>query len=297
MKWRNKYNWALAGLLCMAAGLQGQEKKTLAVSDVSINPSVQTSVQQNGNTLAMQRVLESLNGQIETYFQRTRRYELVAVTSAERDALDRAAAENALVGAVQSFTAKGVDFILVTQVNDFQDLTKKTEMGGSAVALRTVRLGCVSKVISVASKSIVEIANFQLDDKHLDKLSSGMERSQGRASDVILLNLAEKMGERVAMHVHNFLSPPRVLAKTGPMVTINRGQGTDIERGQKFEVYAVGERLIDPDTGEDLGPNEIYIGMAQVVNVRPKFSQARLLEDFGVEKNAILRPMPEEDKD
>jgi hypothetical protein len=53
--------------------------------------------------------------------------------------------------------------------------------------------------------------------------------------------------------------------------------------------FALGEELIDPDTRESLGREEIFIGKAKIMSVLPKTSTAEILEDFGITKEAILR--------
>jgi len=71
--------------------------------------------------------------------------------------------------------------------------------------------------------------------------------------------------------------------------TINRGDGTDIAIGQIWNVFVVGEELIDPDTKESLGREEVLIGKVKITSVLPKTSTAEIFEDFGINKEAILR--------
>jgi hypothetical protein len=73
------------------------------------------------------------------------------------------------------------------------------------------------------------------------------------------------------------------------MVTINRGDGTGIKEGQTWDVFAPGEELIDPDTGESLGSEEIPMGKVRVIAVTPKFARATVVEDYGIDKLHILR--------
>ena len=69
----------------------------------------------------------------------------------------------------------------------------------------------------------------------------------------------------------------------------NRGAGTDVEVGDEYNVYALGEEMVDPDTGEKLGSEEVLVGKMTVVEVSPKFSKGRLSEDNGVEKGQLAR--------
>jgi hypothetical protein len=84
----------------------------------------------------------------------------------------------------------------------------------------------------------------------------------------------------------------RVLVKREMQITLNRGQGAGVEVGQVLNVFAQGETLIDPDTQEVLGREEVLIGKVRIISVQPKFSTAEILEDFGINKGAVLRPAP-----
>jgi len=61
---------------------------------------------------------------------------------------------------------------------------------------------------------------------------------------------------------------------------------------QIWNVYAVGEELIDPDTKESLGKEEVLVGKARIVSVQPKTATAEVLEDTGIDKGAVLRLPP-----
>jgi len=61
-----------------------------------------------------------------------------------------------------------------------------------------------------------------------------------------------------------------------------------------FNVFALGEPLIDPDTQEMLGREEVRVGKVRIVSVQPRFSTAEILEDLGITKGTVLRPAPVE---
>ena len=58
---------------------------------------------------------------------------------------------------------------------------------------------------------------------------------------------------------------------------------------QVWRVFAVGKELIDPDTKEVLGKEEVEIGKVRVTDVLPKFSKASIVEDRGIAEGALLR--------
>ena len=72
-------------------------------------------------------------------------------------------------------------------------------------------------------------------------------------------------------------------------VTVNRGEGSGVVADQVLRVFAVGKELIDPDTQEVLGKEEVEIGKVRITDVLPKFSKASILEDRGIAEGALLR--------
>ncbi|MCR4321917.1 MAG: hypothetical protein NUV74_16475, partial [Candidatus Brocadiaceae bacterium] len=96
-------------------------------------------------------------------------------------------------------------------------------------------------------------------------------------------------GATFSISTKNSISSPKVLSRRDKQITINWGDGTDISVGQIWNVFVVGEELIDPDTKESLGREEVLVGKAKITSVLPKTSTAEILEDYGIDKMAILR--------
>ncbi|MEM6312726.1 MAG: hypothetical protein AAF743_01480, partial [Planctomycetota bacterium] len=66
--------------------------------------------------------------------------------------------------------------------------------------------------------------------------------------------------------------------------------------GQVYELFEVGEPLIDPDTGEVLGVSERFVGAVRVVRVRPNFCVAVVLDQSGpLSKGLVARLAPMDD--
>lgn len=94
--------------------------------------------------------------------------------------------------------------------------------------------------------------------------------------------------------------PVRVIGVSGGTVSLNRGQGGGLEVGQVLDVFAEGEEMIDPDTGESLGSEEVKLGSIRVTEVLPRFSKAVPMDGNAVVPNgAICRkvstPIPTEE--
>jgi hypothetical protein len=112
----------------------------------------------------------------------------------------------------------------------------------------------------------------------------------GEWADTLLANVTRLAAEKISQRVTDVLFPAKVVAKTDSQITLNRGDGTGIAVGQVWNVYAVGKELIDPDTGESLGHEEVLIGKATITDVTPRLATAELTEDRGVAVLDTARP-------
>ncbi len=74
-----------------------------------------------------------------------------------------------------------------------------------------------------------------------------------------------------------------------PTVSINRGQGGGVAQGEQYDVFCQGEALVDPDTGEVLGAEEVKVGRITITQVLQKFSKARL-DGGAAQKGDVCRP-------
>ncbi len=75
--------------------------------------------------------------------------------------------------------------------------------------------------------------------------------------------------------------------KTTGIVTLNRGKDT-LHKGQVLTVYSLGEKIIDPDTGEVIGNDEEPIGKIKIIETRSKLSRARILKGY-VKRASVCR--------
>jgi curli biogenesis system outer membrane secretion channel CsgG len=269
----------------LGAGVGFAQRKVVAVAQVKIAPSIEAAAKADGTFLSLQRVIEAIDGQTIDALNGTRKFEVVA-----RSDLDALMEESGLTGnALQPGEA---DYLIVPSVDDFQDFVETATFGGigKTAQKRRIRLGMVARIYDVANGGkLVESANFQLDNKNIEQLMSQSVRS-GDFSDELLRQIAQEMGLKVANRVVDVIYPAKVISLTGSQVMINRGDGTGIAAGQMWSVYALGEEMIDPDTGESLGASEIQVGTVRIDRVTPKFSSGTLTENFGVVNGSVVRP-------
>lgn len=277
--------FALAGAHLIAQpSSEAPRQFSLGIVETRTGEAISSSARQAGQANSLQRVTQSLDQQLLPAFHGVRRFEIKA-----RGDLNRLLEESSATG--QSFAIPGVDFIVVTNVDDFQDHveTARFEGGREVLQKRTLRLSTVATIYDASTGSVKEVTSFQVENVETATGGSQFRTGDAGLSDRILTTMAREMSEKIANRVVDVIYPARVLSLSGQQVMLSRGDGTDVAVGQIWKVYALGEELVDFDTGEVLGQDEIEIGSVRVTQVLPRFSRAEVIENFGIERGQILR--------
>ncbi len=103
----------------------------------------------------------------------------------------------------------------------------------------------------------------------------------------IMLKIA---ADSFGLTISEAIYPLRIVAKQGASrVILNQG-GRSVKIGDVFEVFKLGEKLIDPYTKESLGREEIFAGEIQITRVNAKTSDARIIsEEILIDKDYLCR--------
>ena len=84
----------------------------------------------------------------------------------------------------------------------------------------------------------------------------------------------------------------KVIRKLSPTeLVVNIGRSHGVSESSTFIVFALGDEIKDPDTGESLGPLEIVRGRAEAKHVQDKMSTIRSVEKRRVTRDRE-RPVP-----
>lgn len=274
------------------------QKETLGVMAIRSAPALTLAVAKAGKTISLGRVVESLDSQLIDRINATRKFELLARSDLKDILREQSLAASGNLDALDKNTAKqfklaGAKYILITTVDDFQDYTEKATFQGigTSATKRAIRFSAIGKIYDATTGKLLESANFQTSQKDIAE-NRNYSVKDGDLSDELLVAIAREMAERIANRVADVIFPAKVLVRRDKQITINRGDGTGIAVDQIWNVYAVGEELIDPDTKESLGKEEVLVGKARIVSVQPKTATAEVLEDTGIDKGAVLRLPP-----
>jgi len=283
-----------AALLPVLASAQ-EGKATLAVSSIKPTPSLAASVKPD-KKLEMGRIIESLDSQLIDRINATRKFDVVGRSDLSDILKEQDLGASGNVDAKTAAKAgklTGAKYLLVTTVDDYQDYVEKAtfEGTGRSATKRVFRLSVVGKVYDASTGKLLESANFQTGNDGFKQIQE--ERSytvkDGELSDEMMVAVSRDMAQKIANRIADVIFPAKVLLRRDKEVTINRGEGGGVAVGDTFNVFALGEELIDPDTKESLGRDEAKVGRVKITQVNPKTSTAEILEDTGIDKGAILR--------
>ena len=176
----------------------------------------------------------------------------------------------------------GADHMLYGIVDrvEVQERRTRIQLTGESNS-RLVATGRVRfTVLAVATRQIVWSSSLELERIVDDEL---------RPERVVEGLLAE-LAVHIAGEVTESIFPPVVTEVTGSGgFVVNRGANT-VQVDDRFEVFALGDMLIDPDTGADLGRLESTVGIARITAVKPGYSLAQMITEFaGIARGMLLR--------
>jgi curli biogenesis system outer membrane secretion channel CsgG len=304
-----------ASFALLPALASAQDKATIAISSIKPTPSLVAAMKStqvdtvtgNGNQVKvdsttinsqqeLNRIIESLDSQLIDRVNATRKFDVLSrsdladVTKEQ----DLGASGNVDVKtAAQTGKLAGAKYLLVATVDDFQDYFEKAvfEGTGRSATKRVFRLSIVGKLYDSSTGKLIESANFQTGNDEFKRIQEERNYSvnTGLLSDEMMVALSRSTAEKIANHLVDVLFPAKVLIKRDNTVTINRGDGAGVAEGDVFNVFALGDEMIDPDTKESLGREEVKVGKVKITQVNPKTSMATILEDTGIDKGAVLR--------
>jgi curli biogenesis system outer membrane secretion channel CsgG len=270
-------------------------KATIAVSSITPTPALDASLKQD-KKLEMGRILESLNSQLISRINATRKFDVVGRSDLGDILQEQALGTSSSVAsntAAQSGKLLGAKYLLITTVDDFQDYVETATFAGTgrSATKRVFRLSVVGKLYDSSTGKLIESSDLQTGNDAFKDISENRNYSvnDGNLTDAMMVAVARDMADKIANHFADVIFPIKVLVKRDKQVTINRGDGGGVAVGDMFNVFALGAELIDPDTKESLGREEVKVGTVKISQVNPKTSTADILNDSGIDAGAVLR--------
>lgn len=274
---------ALFGASLASAQDAAPGKKKLAVTKIVATDALGKRMAKQGVELSLDSVLQALDAQVFDRLLNTKRFELL-----ERADADALAKESAAAG--ESFAFNKADYVLTIRVDSFNDRMEERKLAslGKTIRARTIELSAVAKITEVATQRAIASTNFKVSKRDSENRSENTTARVGEGSDDLMIQAVSEMAQKISGRAADAISPARVLTKRDKTVTINRNDQSGIKVGQVWEIFVLGEELVDPDTG-DKSREEVLVGKVKVTRVTPQNSQAEVIEDTGIDRNAVAR--------
>ena len=231
------------------------DRLRMALSAMRIDNNVQDRV-------AAPEFAEDLQDGVIDYLTQTRRFamidrQLMAETQAELNFIARAdvpTRELARLG-----NQVGTDYLVVLELRDLLTSVSERKMA------TTNRVRRKTALISEVGVRIIDVATSQIK-------FSGTVDSRGSKD---YRDLARNASRAIGRYIQNAIYPVRIIAIDGNILTLGQG-GKTIERGERYNLIRLGERLYDPYTKESLGYKETVVGTLKITTVRAKQSKAEI---------------------
>ena len=171
----------------------------------------------------------------------------------------------------------GADYILLTSIKDLNVNKEKgsayiTNSSSSYKATTTIQF----KVITTATRQVkfANTRNYSFEPN-------------GNTNKQIYYDILAKISSRITTELIENIYPIKVIQLSGDIVTLNQG---NMQVGKKFEVYKLGEILVDSYTKESLGRSESKTGVVTITKAMPKYSLGKI--DKGeASKGSIIRSL------
>jgi hypothetical protein len=267
----------------------------LVVSAVKVGDALAAANASEGRTVQLRRVAEGLDAQLRSAITATRKFRVVAGSN-YKEQIDRQALMNSGTfnqddpNAAKIGELRPPKYQVVTNIDDFQDVAQQLTIEGQGANTtgRNIRLSLVVTVIDINSGDEIETVPVTIQKRKVTERLPGVSET-GDTKDALLQNVTAEAAAVAANRVADVIYPAKIIALIDKTVTINRGDGTSVAVGQVWDAFALGENLVDPDTGAVLGKEEVPSGKIKITSVQPKFSKGTVIEDKGIDKGQVLR--------
>lgn len=274
------------------------ERETLSISTIMATPALENKVKSDGKSSELHRFTQSLDSVLIERISAARKFQIVGRSDVDFDAI-KAEQDFAESGNVDSKSGAkigkmtGAKYVLVASLDDFQDRSRTIKIDNDRqMNIRSFRVSAIAKLYNSTTGQLLEASTQTITNEVRRNINTAILSDEGANTDQMIAQASRKMADQLVKCLTDIVYPAKVVAvSSNGTITINRGEGTDIQRGQLWAVYAVGEEMIDPDTGESLGEEETLLCKAKVTSVKSKTTTLKIVgDDPGIEKGMIVRP-------
>ena len=221
-------------------------------------------------------LFNTLRSRITDNIINTRKFEVV-----ERQQLNKVLSEQKLAeagvteaeSAPQSGKLKGAGFVIYGSVLSLGFDENTINSADMVAQKKTAIVELQLRFANAETGKIVSSKTIKAR-KSLSKLAGSGQTVASNTNDQVLQSSIADAAKKVTAALMDLAYPAKVL-KVMPDDTILINLSKEAtELDALYEVYEVGEELVDPDTGESLGSTEELLGEVKIVSTKPKYAVA-----------------------
>jgi hypothetical protein len=295
------FAFAQPAMARQAASVPATGKPRIAIRSIAATPAVTLQAKADGSENALAQIEQGADVQFLNAIQASGRFDVVARADLpsilkEQDLTQSGNANAMDPQAARGFQLAGARYVITVSIGNFQEVVEKTELlnqfGKSKAERRTINLQAIVKIFDSTSGALYRSTALTLSDVATNEILPEVEQ-KGVKTNVVLGTVAEKLATQATAAIVDSLAPARVIGYTMGQVTFNRSATNGVAAGQIYELFAPGSAMVDPDTGEQLGAEEVHVGWARVTDAGTRFSTAQAIEDRGIDRGSMLRLRPQ----
>ncbi len=200
----------------------------------------------------------------------------------ERDRTDAVVKELALGDSGEALPEKAIkmgqllraEYLVLGKVEVIEASQKKARILYSKSKKTTFQGHMVvnMEIVDTRNGKIAAAKKVNLQDVH-------NESAHGHTTLVTFIDtLKEKTVQQLVNGIIDGIFPTRIIKVADNKVFLTTGLEDMIKVDTIMNVYNVGDELIDPDTQESLGMEEIQAGCIKIIEIRPKYIVAQIIE-------------------
>ena len=182
------------------------------------------------------------------------------------------------------------DFILVGSVENFNINEKVTKILSTDQEIRR------NEASIYMSYRLVDVATKQINYSNTIQYKIQLSQNSEKPDTEIISKISKILGEEILFSIY----PVLVEKVVNGEIYLGQG-GSQFTKGEKYEIFQKGEKIIDSYTNEVIGNVETSIGLIEIVSVSSGYTKAKM---FSEENNLpkiihqgkyIVRPIKQDD--